>query len=209
MKKERQVYILVTSVIVGILIFSQAKTFTSVNAVNRDTRADVFRELMILKNGNSDLEDEIADLESQLSKTSNQEDALKGIETDIDKFQMLNGHVSVKGPGISLTLNGNIKAIWLTDTVNELFAAGAETISINEIRLTNQTSGFDTIPNGQILLNGSIIKTPYHIQAIGDKTVLDDSLNQPQGIIQRLKQSYPDLKIALEQKDLITMEKVI
>jgi len=207
---RRQLMILITSVLVGFLIVMQARSFTDVTTmVGRDTRADVFREIKILKTTNENLSGEINDLEDQLNKMSDNEKALEGIRQEIEKYRLLTGRVNVAGPGISLAINNDIKAIWLTDIVNELFNAGAEAVSVNGIRLTDASGGFDTIPNGQIVLNGAILKKPFVFTAIGDKKVLQDALEQPQGILQRLSQSLGGVEVSLEAKDQVTMEKVL
>jgi uncharacterized protein YlxW (UPF0749 family) len=117
--------------------------------------------------------------------------------------------VPVSGPGIAVNINSNIKALWLVDIVNELFGAGAETVSVNGIRLTDKTVGFDTIPSGQILLNGSLIEIPYKIEAIGDKVTLEQVLLQPLGIFARITQSLGDVEVKVERKDLIQMQQAI
>lgn len=207
---RRQFSILLTSVLLGFLIVMQARTFTDVTAViGRDTRADVFREIKILKSTNENLEDEIGDLESQLEKTSDSGKALEGIAEEILKYRLLTGRVNVNGPGVELKVGGEVKALWLTDIVNELFNAGAEAVAVNGIRLTDKTIGFDTIPNGQILLNGAILKSPFIFTAIGDKEVLRDALEQPHGILQRLGQSVGGVETALDARDSIEMEKVL
>jgi uncharacterized protein YlxW (UPF0749 family) len=207
---RRQFSILLTSVLLGFLIVMQARSFTDVTAViGRDTRADVFREIKILKSTNEKLADEIGDLESQLEKTADGGKALEGIAEEIVKYKLLTGRVNVIGPGVELKINGEVKALWLTDIVNELFNAGAEAVAVNGIRLTDKTSGFDTIPNGQVLLNGAILKSPFVFTAIGDKVVLKDALEQPHGILQRLSQSLGGVEVALEQKDAVEMEKAL
>lgn len=207
---RRQLMILITSILVGFLIVMQARSFADVTTmVGRDTRADVFREIKILKSTNEKLSSEIADLEDQLNKAGNNEKALEGIRQEIDKYRLLTGQVNVAGPGVTLSINGDIKAIWLTDIVNELFNAGAEAVSVNGIRLTGATGGFDTIPNGQIVLNGAILKKPFLFSAIGDKKVLQDALEQPQGILQRLRESLGGIDYKLEQGDKVEMEKVM
>jgi uncharacterized protein YlxW (UPF0749 family) len=207
---RRQLSILLTSVVVGFLIVMQARSFTDATAlIGRDARADVFREIKILKTTNEKLTDEIKDLEDQLVKTADNEKAIEGVRQEIEKYRILTGKVNVDGPGIIFTISGDIRAIWLTDIVNELFDAGAEAISVNGIRLTDTTNGFDTIPNGQILLNGSILKAPFTISAIGERTVLQEALEQPHGILQRMQQSIRGLSAEVTQKDLITMEKVL
>lgn len=208
--KKRQLSILITSILAGILIIMQGKAFTGINqSTRRESRTDVFREIQILKNTNDNLDDEVKDLEDQLNKTSGQQDALQAVAKDIEKYQLVSGQKNITGAGIAMNINGGVKAIWLTDAVNELYSAGAEAVSVNGIRLTDQTSGFDTIPNGQILLNSVILKPPYLIEAIGDKKTLADALNQPQGIIQRMKESLGDIQIELQQKDTVKMEKVL
>jgi len=207
---RRQFLILLTSILLGFLIIMQARSFTDVTAmIGRDTRADVFREIKILKSTNEKLGDEISDLEDQLIKTSDSGKALEGIAEEILKYRLLTGRVNVSGPGLELTLTGDIKALWLTDIVNELFNAGAEAVGVNGIRLTDKTIGFDTIPNGQILLNGAILKSPFVFTAIGDKQVLKDALEQPHGILQRLSQSLGGVEMALVQKDIVEMEKAL
>lgn len=208
--RKRELSILLTAILVGVLIIMQGKSFTSLDQVtNREARTDIFREIQILKNTNDNLNDEVKDLEDKLGKMSGQEAGLQGIASDISKYKLASGQLPVSGPGISFIINGDVSAIWLTDSVNELFAAGAEAVSLNNIRITDQTSGFDTIPNGQIMLNSVILKSPYKIEAIGDKNTLADALSQPQGIIQRLKEGVAAVTPELQQKDLIKMDKVI
>lgn len=208
--KRNQLFILLTAVLLGFLIALQAKSFSDVSdVISRNSRADVFRELQILKSTNEGLADEIKALEIQLEKLSNNQDALDSITEEIEKYKILTGRMDISGPGISFKVSGGIKDIWLTDIVNELLSAGAEAVSVNSIRLTNKTIGFDTIPNGQILLNGVILSEPYTIEAIGDRKVLNGALSQPRGIIERIRQNIDGVVIELEEKDLVTMKKVV
>jgi len=208
--KRNQLFILLTAVLLGFLIALQAQSFSGVSdVISRNSRADVFRELQILKNTNEELEDEIEELQTQLEKVSNNQEALASITEEIEKYRILTGRKEVSGSGISFKVEGEIKSIWLTDIVNELLSAGAEAVSVNSIRLTNKTIGFDTIPNGQILLNGVILSEPYTIEAIGDRKVLKEALSQPMGIIERMRQTIDGVVIELEEKDLVVMEKVV
>ncbi len=208
--KNNQLSILLTAVALGILIVVQARSYEEVSdVISRNTRSDVFREIQILKTTNETLGDEIDDLQDQLDKISNNQEALDSVKAEIEKYRILTGRVDVSGPGVTMKIDGDIKAIWLTDIVNELFSAGAEAVSVNSIRLTNKTIGFDTIPNGQILLNGVILNKPYEISAIGEKSVLKDALEQPEGIIERMNRSVSDAVVDLVEKDFIKMEKVI
>lgn len=208
--KRRELPILLTAVLLGFLIAQQARSFQDVgDVINRNSRADVYREIQILKDTNDDLRSEIDDLEQQLAKVSNNQDALASVREEIQEYEALTGRVDVSGPGIRVEIQGDVKGLWLTDIVNELFSAGAEAVSVNSVRLTNKTIGFDTIPSGQIMLNSVILTQPYTIEAIGDKQVLEEALSQPEGIIERMERSVNGAQVVLLQKDVITMEKVL
>ena len=208
--KYRALFIILTGVLLGFLVVLQTRSFSDVkDIIHRDSRADIFREIQILKNTNRNLEEAISLLETRLEQVSDQGEALKAIRDEIVRDKIIAGHSDISGPGVEMTVKQKIPLFWLTDIVNELFSSGAEAVSVNNIRLTNTTIGFDTLPNGQISLNGVILVTPFHFQAIGDKKVMSKALNQPQGIGQRLKESLPNVEVDIDQKDYITMQKVI
>lgn len=208
--KYRVLFIILTGVLLGFLVVLQTRSFGDVkDIIRRDSRADIFREIQILKNTNRDLEEAILLLETRFAQVSDQEEALKAIKDEIVRDKIIAGHVDISGPGIEMMVKQNIPLFWLTDIVNELFSGGAEAVSINNIRLTSATIGFDTLPNGQVSLNGVILAIPFHFQAIGDKKVLSKALNQPAGIVQRLKESLPNIEVNVDQKDYITMKKII
>jgi uncharacterized protein YlxW (UPF0749 family) len=135
--------------------------------------------------------------------------ALKAIEEDIVKYRTLDGQVDVSGPGIQIEISDDIESIWLVDLINELFANGAEALSINDVRLTNYTHGFDTLPQGQILLNGNIISKPITIKVIGPFDALKPILEQPKGILDKLYEHHSPLQITIAKKDPIEMSKVL
>ena len=207
---NRNVYIAITAIVLGFLIVLQARSFTDfTDTIRRNDRADIFREIQILKTTNENLEEEIGALEKRLQETSDAGLAIEGIKKEIERNKILAGRVDVSGPGITITVNNSIRALWLIDIVNELFSAGAEAVSVNGIRLTDKTIGFDTIPSGQILLNGSLIDMPYKIDAIGYKTTLEQVILQPSGILAKMAQSITDSNFKVEQKDLIQMPRTI
>jgi uncharacterized protein YlxW (UPF0749 family) len=208
--KYRDLTIIITGILLGFLVVLQSRSFGGVqDRIARDSRANVFRELQILKTTNENLADEIKGLEEQLANASDQELALKALQDEIRKNRIISGYMDVSGPGVELNVVNGLPALWFTDIANELWAAGAEALSVNNIRITNSTVGFDTLPNGQISLNGVILTAPYHFNAIGDKKTLSEALSQPGGIIQRIKDAVPGVEIKLELKDVITMDRVL
>ncbi|MFC1656255.1 DUF881 domain-containing protein [Patescibacteria group bacterium] len=201
--------LLTTGLVLGLLVMTQARYYTSyVSSDGRDSSENVFRKIQILKTSNDELEDEIIDLEAQLEDLSNQALALESIDKDIKKNEIIAGEVSIHGPGIKLEFGTEISDIWLTDLTNELLASGAEAISVNNIRLTDSTVGFDTLPNGQIMLNSVILTPPYTFSAIGDKATLKQAIEAPRGILDRITGAFNEFEYTLEEKDRIEMEQI-
>lgn len=201
----------IVGLVVGAFIMVQAHSFQSLSdvLVGRDSHTNVFQEIQILIQTNKGLEQEIADLQSNLEQLSSRASALQAIEGEIAKYRKLTGQSPISGSGLELSISENIGTIWLVDLVNELFASGAEAVSVNDIRFTNYTNGFDTLPQGQILFNGTILKTPLLIKAIGNSGILLSILEQPKGMIDKLYEHNKSIKITTSKKELIEMTKVI
>ncbi len=208
-KTTQMILMLITGIILGALVITQSKYFTNyVASVGRDSTENVFRKIQILKTSNDELKDEITSLEMQLEEVSTKAEALKSIEKEITKNKIIAGEVDVSGSGIVFEINNVIKDIWFTDIVNELFASGAEAISINNIRLTDSSIGFDTLPNGQIMVNGAILIPPYTFAAIGDGNSLKQALESSYGLLDKMKASIENFNYTLEKRELIKMKKV-
>ncbi len=205
--KKRELIILVLAFVFGFFVIVQSRSFRNANDIFiRDMQSNIFQEIKILKEQNENLRKETVDLEGTLAQLKDQNQALGAIKDQIDKYKKLDGGAPVFGSGISVELRGNITTPWATDFINELFNSGAQTVSINGIRITNKTIGFDTLPKGQIVLNGSIISSPYIFNAIGDSSTLIKTLEMPNGILSRIKSAFKDLKTEITPKEVIHME---
>lgn len=212
-KKNSQVVqislLIVTGLVLGFLVMNQSRYFTSyVDIEGRDSSENIFREILFLKTSTDELKEEITDLEEQLADLSDRAMALGSIEKEIQKNKIIAGDIAIFGPGIMLEIDNEISDIWFTDIVNELLGSGAEAISVNDIRLTNSTIGFDTLPGGQIMLNSVILSPPFTFKAIGDKATLKQALEAPRGILDRMGTSFEELTYSLEEKDRVETGKV-
>lgn len=205
--RKREMIILAIALVFGFFLIVQSRSFRNANEIFiRDMQSNIFQEIKILKEKNENLRKEIVDLEGTLAQLKDQNQALGAIKEQIDKYKKLDGGAPVFGPGISVVLTGNITTPWATDFINELFNSGAQTVSINSIRITNKTIGFDTLPKGQIVLNGSILSSPYVFNAIGDSSTLTKALEMPNGILSRIKSAFKDIKTEITSKEVIHME---
>jgi uncharacterized protein YlxW (UPF0749 family) len=207
---KRSVFMLSTGLLMGALFSFQSKSVSQANMYfNRESRINIFKEIEIFKQGNQNLSEQVSELQKELANSSDKEQALNSIKKEIDKYELLSGQKSVKGPGISVQISGELESLWFTDMVNELFSAGAEAISINGMRLGGDRSGFDTMPNGQILFGGEILTPPFKIEAIGDSKTLAGSLNQAGGIISRISAYKPEYKIGLKEETNLQLNPVV
>jgi len=202
----RHIYILISASLIGFFLIIQMRSFEDVNdLLLRDQESNIFQEIRILTEKNEDLNAEVISLEDTYAHITDQNDILDSVEDEIEKYQKLNGEKSIFGPGITVKLEGDITTPWITDLINDFFNSGAQAVAINGIRITNRTVGFDTLPQGQILLNGSILSAPYFFDVIGESQVLSDILQLKGGIFDRLQNNFPNLKIEITRKEVIQM----
>lgn len=194
--------------LMGTLFGLQSKSFVESVSYNRENQNNVFKEIQIVKESNDNLRLEVEDLELSLDNSTDQELALENIKKEIEKYNILLGNLEVEGPGIVMKIGENLEIIWFNDLVNELYSAGAEVVSINGFRLNERLSGFDNMPNGQILLGGEILSAPYEIIAIGDGENMFKALTQAGGIIERINNyKLKNVVEVIKQEDL-KMERV-
>lgn len=206
---QRASFLVGTGLLVGLLFSFQSKSIKQTTDFARENKVNVFKEIQIVKRSNQNLSEQLADLQNELNKGNNKEQALESINKDIARYQLALGQNDIHGPGITITIPGELESLWFTDMVNELFSAGAEAISLNGIRILDQNIGFDTMPNGQILLGGEIISAPFKFEAIGDSKTLLNAVSQAGGIVNRIANFKPKYDILVKGVEDVQMKKVV
>ncbi len=157
-------------------------------------------EFINLKQQNASLQKDLAEYkeryEELLRKQATGQAATLGLESVLQEAKMLAGQIAVHGPGIIVTLHDSPKRdvnetrpevienyivhdYDIRAVVNELFAAGAEAISVNGQRLIATSSIRCVGP--VILVNSVQVAAPYVIKAIGKPDVLQKALELPGG----------------------------
>lgn len=160
-----------------------------------------------------ELEKKIIDYENSAAGRDEQSNLLI---RDLEQSRVLMGSTAVQGEGVIVNIvpkskifGSNFEVQPISDTdllriVNELYAAGAEAISINDIRLT-ATSGIRNAGNS-ILINEDRISynEKVTIKAIGNRELLMATLNFP-GNIPRMLWELCDLE--MKDNENIEIEK--
>lgn len=121
------------------------------------------------------LEQRRADLQSSSRRD---EAALDEARTQLDTLRILAGQVAVTGPGVRIRIvesAGEVNVDTFLDLVEELRSVGAEAIAVNgTVRLVAQSS-FDKATGG-LLVDGTVLRPPYVVDAIGEPTTLEGAV---------------------------------
>ncbi|CAM2803026.1 DUF881 domain-containing protein [Hathewaya histolytica] len=180
--------------------------------------AEILKENEMLEKQKKDYESKTASLQKKIDEyekaAAGRNEYSKMMLEQLDNLKKVNGLVDLDGEGIivyitpkaSLFSNGNtvqpISDLDLLKVVNELYAAEAEAISINDIRL-NSRSGIRTASNAIKINNDKIsFNKQVVIKAIGNKKLLESALSFP-GNIPELLERNCDIKWELNDKILI------
>lgn len=135
-----------------------------------------------LKKTLEEVEDSINEYNAQSTDTQGTIDLLRN---DVKKANIDIGYTDVKGPGLIITLwDGNDDFVDATDllfAINELKFAGAEAISINDIRVVNTTS-LPEMSTDYIVMDRGRIISPFTIKVIGDIKYLESVINIKGGL---------------------------
>ncbi|ARQ71838.1 DUF881 domain-containing protein [Streptomyces marincola] len=164
----------------------------------------------------SDLEDRTARLEEERDGLSRQrteletssdraEEARRQTEERERQLGVLAGTVAAEGPGITLRIDDPLSAVeadMLLDTVQELRAAGAEAMQINDVRIVAET--FFADENGGVLIDGRPVRAPFLVRAIGRPQDLEPALNIPGGVVQSLENQQAE--VSVERLEMIVVD---
>ena len=205
------IYLAVTFVLLGILISTQIqKQHRIMSDLSMQTTSDLSIMLKNLTDKRWQLSEAIDEAEDNLITYQNdyQNDAelIDRINNELNRLQLINGTAKVHGSGIQITVSGNMLASDLIVILNELWAAGAEAVAVNDYRITATTgiNYVDAQNKTYLTCDGAIIQDPIKIRAIGNSKILEKSLTMPGGIADNLSLYQVYLHITLQ--DDITLE---
>jgi uncharacterized protein YlxW (UPF0749 family) len=164
---------LLVALVATVQIRSQAEVEKSLVGIDTTTLAFLIDDL---HRANDQLAAETADL--ALRKTSLQAGGSSAADQELTaeatRLRAIGGLVPVHGPGIVMVIDASgLRALDLQDAVNNLSAAGAEGIAVNDRRVAagvpiQQTSSGVTI-------DGALVLPPWTITAIGDANRLAEA----------------------------------
>ncbi|MGH3320536.1 MAG: DUF881 domain-containing protein [Streptosporangiaceae bacterium] len=212
--------LLLTSVVLAGLVFSMAV----VQLHREKPAAEKQRERLIAeigqRTGRTDrLQRDLAELRrhTELLRTSRLRQTAKGARTQerLARLEMAAASVPVHGPGLEVTLDdaasftgkpgdladpGRVLDRDLQLVVNELWAAGAEAVSVDGQRLTSMSAIRSA--GEAILVDYRPVEPPYTIDAIGDPERLETLLaDSPAGRQIRTLESNFGIRFTMRRED--------
>lgn len=135
-----------------------------------------------------------ADQREQAQRIANQNKETSGI---------ISGSLPAQGKGVIVTIgkgaDKDIDASTMFTLIEELRNAGAEVISINDVRVVTSTSIWAD-EDGGLECDGIPLGTPYTVRAIGNPADLQNAVNIAGGVGSRLKVMY-GARVTVKQSD--------
>lgn len=185
-----------------------ASNSNSDSALRGARQEDLVRILDELDDRTQRLEDEKQGLQKQrdeLENSSDQaEEARKQTAEKEKQLGILAGTVAAQGPGITMTIDdtkGTVEADMLLDAVQELRAAGAEAIQVNDVRVVANT--YLTDSGKSVSVDGNKINAPYRFKVIGKPQDLEPALNIPGGVVQTLEKEQATVTVGRSAKIVV------
>ena len=190
--RQGQAAIALVCVVLGLMLAVQFRTTQDIRSTVPFQRIEDLSQRLLQAEKERDLLLE----EVESLKTSSSKEVQSG---EIESLKMGAGLLAVDGPGVVVTIddskrqtktgeNPNLYLIHDDDilkVINELWAAGAEVISINEQRLISSSEIRCAGPT--LSVNNTRYSPPYEIRAIGDKKNLENSLKMRGGVVETLQ----------------------
>lgn len=203
-KRPWQISITVVFIFLGILLSLQ---FQAQRSISGDLAMQRTENLIAMVRDLSDKRQKLAleifdlniRLSSQMESSRDEELLINSIQAELAELNIVTGATSVKGAGLSITIDQYMPILYIDiiNIINELWAAGAEAIAINNYRITAYTPIYYAEDDHSMLItvNNMKVEYPLVIKAIGNPNNLEKGLTIPGGIMDNLAlfRAFPQL----------------
>lgn len=202
--------------VTGFIIAYSYQYVKQQHPLNQQTTAQyqqekVLRDQIIQEqNSNLTLQNQLDSVRSSIQKNekklAQQKTAASQMVSELNKYRMLNGQTAVKGPGVKVVMkdanyvpNGNNPNNYIVhqqdiqEVIYELYAIGAEAISINGQRITSHS--YIECVGPVVKVDGVRHDAPFVVSAIGAPTLLMNALNMTGGVVEILVNRGIDVSV--------------
>lgn len=195
--------------ILAMLLTAQLKSISNTEQVLQGKReAQLTDDLVTLQREYNELKekyDQSSSIVKEYQTNASSNDLLiKSMKEEIDELGVLAGTTNLSGEGIIVTLSDGQRSDALVHdsdvltVVNELKAAGAEAISVNNQRIIS-TSAIRCV-GPVIQVNYQKVAAPFEIKAIGNAQYLESALTIKNGVSDVLRELGVGINITRQDK---------
>jgi uncharacterized protein YlxW (UPF0749 family) len=127
--------------------------------------------------------------------------AVKAAQERLDALAILAGSAAAHGPGIRMTISdpgAKTTSPVLLDAIQELRDAGAEAIQVDNVRIVASSHFSQGSPG--VSIDGTKVRQPYMILAIGDPTTMSSAMEIPGGLSENVRQLGATISIVQDQE---------
>jgi len=196
----------------GILVVTQ---FRSQDVYSRnlqlETPASLTTLIANLSDRNNFLRDEIFELRLRVvaarDSVASGQGSLAESQHEIDQLRIFAAVSAARGPGIAVKIDGTFDDRAMSDLTNELRNAGAEAISVNDVRV-GPRSWYAPGPERSVLLDGRQVNGPWIVRAIGASDVMHVAITRTGGIQGQFELIYPKTRFTVTKESTIEVPAV-
>lgn len=180
----------------------------------KQLRDQIIQEQNSNRNLQKDLDKVRSQIQTNEQKIAKEKTTASQLLSDLNKYRLLNGQTSVSGPGVKVILsdasyvpNGTNPNNYIVhqqdiqEVIYELYAIGAEAVSINGQRISSHS--YIECVGPVVKVDGERHTAPFVVEAIGDPDLLINALNMNGGVVEVLVSR--GIKVSVEKVSNLTL----
>ncbi|MEE6177447.1 DUF881 domain-containing protein [Mycobacterium sp. 050134] len=196
--------------LLGVAIVTQVRQTKTGDSLDTARPADLLVLLDSLRQREATLNTEVGELQDTLNSLqasgNTDQAAIQRAQARLTTLSILVGAVGATGPGVTVTIDDpgpGVSPDVMLDVINELRAAGAEAIEVNDAHQSVRV-GVDTWvvgTPGSLTVDTMTLSPPYSVLAIGDPPTLAAAMNIPGGAEDSIKRV--GARMSVQQADRV------
>ncbi len=215
-KQDKKRFSLRTQLLVGLLMAALGfGIVVQVRQIKTDDLASLRQDDLVqlldeVTRRNEDLTEERSQLRIDRNKLQSGSDQSEYLKNYSILQSILSGAVEVHGPGIEVRVDDrgqDVASHHMVHMLEELRNAGAEAVSVNDVRLVAGSYFTDTA--GGVLADGELLSQPYRWKAIGNPSTLAGALEIPGGALAGFRNTGAGVSMTEEDDVQVTATRTI
>jgi uncharacterized protein YlxW (UPF0749 family) len=204
-QRRNQLSIALVMGVLGFLIVVQLQSQSAAAGLEALSAQELTQLVANLNTRNEQLRVEVATTERELADLQGAkargESSVDQLRLDLTRVRAWSGLDAVTGFGVRVTVSGAISGAGVQDLLNELHNAGAEALSVADVRVVAGTVVAGDA--GTLSVENTPLGDTFEINALGNPATLTGSLTRAGGIVAQLAATYPDAEVTVMPVDVV------